>query len=88
MEFLSSISNHAQAKIRKLYEEAITHQPSIIIIDDLDCIASQKDSTNKEGERKVVFQLANSLEAVSGVRMRVTAGRGVHGVYELEAGEA
>lgn len=36
-----------------------------MVVDDLDCIASQKDAANKEGEKKLVYQLANSLEAVA-----------------------
>lgn len=69
IEFLSSIANQSQVKIRKLYEEAINLEPSIIIIEDLDCIAGNKDSNNKESEKKLVFQLANSLEIASAVAL-------------------
>ena len=36
-----------------------------MIVDDIDCIASQKDSANKESEKKVIYQLANSLESIA-----------------------
>lgn len=66
---MSSIANQSQAKIRKLYEEAINLEPSIIIIEDLDNIAGNKDSNNKESEKKLIFQLANSLEIASSVSL-------------------
>ena len=67
IDFLSSIANQSQVKIRKVYEEALNCQPAIVIIDDIDSIASQKDSTNKESEKKVIFQLANSLDQIQNV---------------------
>jgi SpoVK/Ycf46/Vps4 family AAA+-type ATPase len=67
IELLSSIANQGQVKIRKLFEEAVNLQPSIVIIEDLECIASHKESNTKESEKKIVFQLSNSLESVAGV---------------------
>lgn len=67
IELLSSIANQGQVKIRKLFEEAVNLQPSIVIIEDLESIASHKESNTKESEKKIIFQLSNSLDSVAGV---------------------
>ena len=68
IELLSSIVNQSQLKIKKTFDEAVSLQPSIVIIDDLDCITASKDSNGKDTEKKTVFQLSNCLDAIRQVR--------------------
>lgn len=59
--------NQAQAKIRRLYDDALNVKPSILIIEDIDSIVNKESSGNKDSERKVIFQFSHSLELVKNV---------------------
>lgn len=64
-ELVSSMSGESEEKIRKLFELAKKFSPSIIFIDEIDCISSKRDNSNKAMERRIVAQLLSSLDELT-----------------------
>ncbi len=66
-EIMSKFYGMSEENIRKKFEEAEKNAPSIIFIDEIDAIASKREETRGEVERRVVAQL---LALMDGLKSR------------------
>jgi len=63
-EIMNKYYGESEAHLRQIFEEAETNSPSIIFIDELDSIASKRDETQGEVERRVVAQLLTLMDGL------------------------
>jgi len=56
----------SEGRIRKLFEEAQAHAPSIIFIDEIDAIAPKREDMGgeKQVEKRVVAQLLSLMDGL------------------------
>lgn len=66
-EVMSKFYGESENNLRKKFEEAEKNAPSIIFIDEIDAIASKREETRGEVERRVVAQL---LALMDGLKSR------------------
>jgi len=66
-EIMSKYYGQSEENLRKKFEEAEKHAPSIIFIDEIDAIATKREETKGEVERRVVAQL---LALMDGLKTR------------------
>ncbi|MHA1277950.1 MAG: CDC48 family AAA ATPase [Candidatus Helarchaeota archaeon] len=66
-EIMSKFYGESEKKIRKIFEDAEKHAPSIVFIDEIDSIAPKREHVTGEVERRVVAQL---LALMDGLRSR------------------
>jgi len=66
-EIMSKFYGESEANLRKVFEEAEKNAPSIIFIDEIDAIASKREESKGEVERRVVAQL---LAIMDGLKTR------------------
>ncbi len=66
-EIMSKFYGQSEENIRNKFEEAEKNAPSIIFIDEIDAIASKREETKGEVERRVVAQL---LALMDGLKSR------------------
>jgi len=66
-EIMSKYYGQSEENIRKKFEDAEKNAPSIIFIDEIDAIASKREETRGEVERRVVAQL---LALMDGLKSR------------------
>eukprot|EP00178_Gracilaria_changii_P011401 TRINITY_DN324_c0_g1_i2.p1 TRINITY_DN324_c0_g1~~TRINITY_DN324_c0_g1_i2.p1 ORF type:complete len:769 (+),score=112.59 TRINITY_DN324_c0_g1_i2:3325-5631(+) len=64
-EIVSGMSGESERKLRGLFSEAISLQPSIIFIDEVDAIASKREGASKDMERRIVSQLISCVDGLS-----------------------
>jgi 26S proteasome subunit P45 family len=58
-------AHNSEENIRKKFEEAEKNAPSIIFIDEIDAIASKREETRGEVERRVVAQLLALMDGLN-----------------------
>ena len=63
-EIISSMSGESEGNIRDLFQQAKESAPSIIFIDEIDCIASKRRNSSKEMEKRIVIQLIACLDQI------------------------
>jgi transitional endoplasmic reticulum ATPase len=63
-EVMSKFYGESEANLRKKFEEAENNAPSIIFIDEIDAIASKREETKGEVERRVVAQLLGLMDGL------------------------
>ena len=63
-EIMNKYYGESEAHLRQKFEEAEANAPSIIFIDELDSIASKRDETQGEVERRVVAQLLTLMDGL------------------------
>ncbi|KAH9509042.1 hypothetical protein Btru_048878 [Bulinus truncatus] len=61
-ELVAGISGDSEANIRDLFEQAAESAPCILLIDDVDAIASKRETATKGMESRLVTQLSNSMD--------------------------
>ncbi|RJQ21885.1 AAA family ATPase [Candidatus Woesearchaeota archaeon] len=66
-EIMSKYYGQSEENLRKKFEEAEKNAPSIIFIDEIDAIATKREETKGEVERRVVAQL---LALMDGLKSR------------------
>ena len=66
-EIMSKYYGQSEENLRKKFEDAEKNAPSIIFIDEIDAIASKREETRGEVERRVVAQL---LALMDGLKSR------------------
>lgn len=66
-EIMSKYYGQSEENLRKKFEEAEKNAPSIIFIDEIDAIASKREETHGEVEKRVVAQL---LAIMDGLKSR------------------
>jgi len=64
-EIMSKFYGESEKKIRDIFEEAEKNAPSIIFIDEIDAIASKREETQGEVERRVVSQLLTMMDGLN-----------------------
>ena len=63
-EIMSKYVGESEENLREFFEEAEENAPSIIFIDELDAIASKREETNGEAERRTVAQLLTLMDGL------------------------
>ncbi|MBI2658217.1 CDC48 family AAA ATPase [Candidatus Woesearchaeota archaeon] len=63
-EIMSKYYGQSEENLRKKFEEAEKNAPSIIFIDEIDAIASKREDTRGEVERRVVAQLLALMDGL------------------------
>jgi len=63
-EIMSKYYGQSEENLRKRFEEAEKSAPSIIFIDEIDAIASKREETKGEVERRVVAQLLALMDGL------------------------
>jgi len=63
-EIMSKYYGQSEENLRKKFEEAEKNAPSIIFIDEIDAIASKREDTKGEVERRVVAQLLSVMDGL------------------------
>ena len=63
-EIMSKYYGQSEQNIRKKFEEAEKNAPSIIFIDEIDAIATKREETHGEVEKRVVAQLLAILDGL------------------------
>jgi transitional endoplasmic reticulum ATPase len=66
-EIMSNFRGESESNLLKAFEEAEKNAPAIIFIDELDAIASKREKTHGEVERRIVSQF---LTLMDGLRQR------------------
>jgi len=66
-EIMSKFYGQSEENLRKKFEEAEKNAPSIVFIDEIDAIATKREETKGEVERRVVAQL---LALMDGLKSR------------------
>lgn len=61
-ELVSGVSGETEQKIRLLFSKAIEESPCVLLLDDIDAIASKRDNAQREMEKRVVSQLVACLD--------------------------
>lgn len=59
---MSKMAGDSESSLSQAFEEAKKKAPSIIFIDEIDSIASKRDKTNGEIERRIVAQLLTLMD--------------------------
>ncbi|MBW3022777.1 CDC48 family AAA ATPase, partial [Candidatus Woesearchaeota archaeon] len=63
-EIMSKYYGQSEENIRKKFEEAEKNAPSIVFIDEIDAIASKREETHGEVEKRVVAQLLALMDGL------------------------
>jgi len=63
-EIMSKYYGQSEENLRKKFEEAEKNAPSIIFIDEIDAIATKREETKGEVERRVVAQLLTLMDGL------------------------
>jgi len=63
-EIMSKYYGQSEQNLRKKFEDAQKNAPSIIFIDEIDAIASKREETRGEVERRVVAQLLANMDGL------------------------
>ncbi len=64
-EIMNKFYGESEKRIRQIFEEAEQKAPSIIFIDEIDAIASKREETHGEVERRVVAQLLTMMDGLN-----------------------
>ena len=63
-EIMSKFYGESEANLRNLFQEAEENSPSIIFIDEIDAIATKREESKGEVERRVVAQLLSLMDGL------------------------
>jgi transitional endoplasmic reticulum ATPase len=63
-EIMSKFYGESEKKIRDIFEDAEKNSPTIIFIDEIDAIASKREETMGEVERRVVSQILTMMDGL------------------------
>ena len=63
-EIMSKLAGESESNLRKVFEEAERNAPSIIFIDEIDCIAPKQEKTHGEVETRTVSQLLTLMDGL------------------------
>mmetsp|Transcript_35911 Transcript_35911/g.65927 ORF Transcript_35911/g.65927 Transcript_35911/m.65927 type:complete len:749 (+) Transcript_35911:75-2321(+) len=61
-EIVSGMSGESEAKIRQLFQAAISSAPSLLFLDEVDAITPKRDTAGREMERRIVAQLLTCMD--------------------------
>lgn len=63
-EIMSKFYGQSEANLRKIFEDAEKNAPAIIFIDEIDAIASKREETHGDVEKRVVAQLLGIMDGL------------------------
>jgi len=63
-EIVSSVHGGTEANLRKVFEEAMEHSPSVVLIDELDAIAPQREDIGSQADLRMGTQLLSLLDGL------------------------
>lgn len=72
-EIMSKWYGDAEATLREIFADAQQHSPSIIVVDEIDSIASQRSDDSHEASKRVVAQLLTLMDGLKASRSVVVA---------------
>ena len=61
-ELIAGVSGESEARIRDLFDEAISKAPCILFLDEIDAIAPHRASVQKDMGKRIVSQLISCLD--------------------------
>uniref|UniRef100_A0A0K8V8H1 Putative cell division cycle ATPase n=1 Tax=Bactrocera latifrons TaxID=174628 RepID=A0A0K8V8H1_BACLA len=61
-ELIAGVSGESEERIRDVFEQATMYAPSVLFIDEIDAISSNRSMAQKDMERRIVSQLISSLD--------------------------
>jgi transitional endoplasmic reticulum ATPase len=64
-EIIHKFYGESEANLRKIFEEAARKAPSIIFLDEIDCIAPRREKVVGDVEKRVVAQLLSLMDGLS-----------------------
>uniref|UniRef100_A0AAR5PZY9 AAA+ ATPase domain-containing protein n=2 Tax=Dendroctonus ponderosae TaxID=77166 RepID=A0AAR5PZY9_DENPD len=64
-ELVAGISGESEERIRELFERACNAAPCVLFIDEIDAITPNRQTVQKEMERRIVAQLLSCLDDLS-----------------------
>jgi len=64
-EIIHKFYGESEANLRKIFEEAAAKAPSIIFLDEIDCIAPRREKVVGDVEKRVVAQLLALMDGLS-----------------------
>lgn len=67
-ELVAGVSGESEERIREIFEQAAAFSPCVLFIDEIDSISSNRQTAQKDMERRVVAQLLASLDNLSKLR--------------------
>ncbi|KAI7850320.1 P-loop containing nucleoside triphosphate hydrolase protein [Circinella umbellata] len=62
---VSGMSGESEKKIRDVFEDARTHAPCLLFIDEIDAITPKRETAQREMERRIVAQLLTCMDDLS-----------------------
>lgn len=64
-EIVAGVSGESEERIRDLFDQAVTIAPCVLFIDEIDAITPNRNSAQREMERRIVAQLLTTLDELS-----------------------
>jgi ribosome biogenesis ATPase len=64
-ELVAGVSGESEERIREIFEQAASFAPCVLFIDEIDTISSNRQTAQKDMERRIVAQLLSSLDSLS-----------------------
>lgn len=64
-ELVAGVSGESEERIREIFEQAASFAPCVLFIDEIDSISSNRQTAQKDMERRIVSQLLSSLDNLS-----------------------
>jgi len=65
-EIIQKFYGESEANLRKVFQEATTHAPSIIFLDEIDSLAPRRENVQGEVEKRVVGTLLTLMDGLKG----------------------
>ncbi|KAJ8658799.1 hypothetical protein O0I10_005525 [Lichtheimia ornata] len=62
---VSGMSGESEKKIRDVFDDAKTHAPCLLFIDEIDAITPKRETAQREMERRIVAQLLTCMDDLS-----------------------
>lgn len=67
-ELVAGVSGESEERIREIFEQAASFAPCVLFIDEIDAVSSNRQTAQKDMERRIVSQLIASLDNLSKMR--------------------
>lgn len=64
-ELIAGVSGESEERIREIFEQAASFAPCVLFIDEIDAISSNRQTAQKDMERRIVAQLLSSIDSLS-----------------------
>lgn len=73
-EIVSSVHGGTEANLRRIFEEAMEHSPSVVMIDELDSIAPQRGESGSQADVRMGTQLLSLLDGLTNMEDVIVIG--------------